>query len=338
MKPMVEARVSDETGHDERHLLQPAVAGAPLPPRHPAAADRASWRRRRVAASTSPSTPRPASQVATGEDMATYPASEGLTRVQIAALVHEHRDDHARRARAAARPHPRARAAPGPAAPRSPPPTSATRRAAAAGSRSTSSCCCRSRCCADARSAARARAPKRSQPPGDLTARWLARLAAVHAHRRPAQGDGGDRRGHRASDRPMQRLLMGEVGSGKTVVALYAMLRAVESGGQAALMAPTETLAEQHFATLQKLMPGELVQAALLTGSHARGPPHRPAGQARKRRAEAAGRHPRDHRGAGRVRPARGRRRRRAAPLRRQPAPRAGPQGAAPAWRRTSCT
>src|SRR3954451_710416 len=68
-------------------------------------------------------------------------------------------------------------------------------------------------------------------------------------------------------DRPMQRLLMGEVGSGKTVVAVYAMLRAVESGGQAALMAPTETLAEQHFATLQALMPGELVQAALLTGS-----------------------------------------------------------------------
>jgi ATP-dependent DNA helicase RecG len=68
-------------------------------------------------------------------------------------------------------------------------------------------------------------------------------------------------------DRPMQRLLMGEVGSGKTVVALYAMLRAVESGAQAALMAPTETLAEQHFATLQALMPGAFVQAALLTGS-----------------------------------------------------------------------
>ena len=61
-----------------------------------------------------------------------------------------------------------------------------------------------------------------------------------------------------AAERPMQRLLMGEVGSGKTVVALYAMLRAVEHGGQAALMAPTETLAEQHFATLQALMPGEL--------------------------------------------------------------------------------
>jgi ATP-dependent DNA helicase RecG len=70
-----------------------------------------------------------------------------------------------------------------------------------------------------------------------------------------------------ARDRPMQRLLMGEVGSGKTVVALHAMLRAVEHGMQAALMAPTETLAEQHFATLEALMPGALVPAALLTGS-----------------------------------------------------------------------
>jgi ATP-dependent DNA helicase RecG len=70
-----------------------------------------------------------------------------------------------------------------------------------------------------------------------------------------------------ARERPMQRLLMGEVGSGKTVVALYTMLRAVEHGMQAALMAPTETLAEQHFATLQSLMPGSAVPAALLTGS-----------------------------------------------------------------------
>jgi ATP-dependent DNA helicase RecG len=66
---------------------------------------------------------------------------------------------------------------------------------------------------------------------------------------------------------PMQRLLMGEVGSGKTVVALFAMLRAVEHGLQAALMAPTETLAEQHFATLQLLLGAEPVSAALLTGS-----------------------------------------------------------------------
>jgi ATP-dependent DNA helicase RecG len=65
----------------------------------------------------------------------------------------------------------------------------------------------------------------------------------------------------------MQRLLMGEVGSGKTVVALYALLRAVEHGFQGALMAPTEPLAEQHFATIQSLMPGEAVPAGLLTGS-----------------------------------------------------------------------
>jgi ATP-dependent DNA helicase RecG len=70
-----------------------------------------------------------------------------------------------------------------------------------------------------------------------------------------------------AQRHPMQRLLMGEVGSGKTVVALFALLRAVEQGWQGALMAPTETLAEQHFATIQTLMPGEAVPAALLTGS-----------------------------------------------------------------------
>jgi ATP-dependent DNA helicase RecG len=66
---------------------------------------------------------------------------------------------------------------------------------------------------------------------------------------------------------PMQRLLMGEVGSGKTVVALYTLLRAVEHGYQGALMAPTETLAEQHFATIQRLMPGAVVPIGLLTGS-----------------------------------------------------------------------
>ena len=60
---------------------------------------------------------------------------------------------------------------------------------------------------------------------------------------------------------------MGEVGSGKTVVALYTLLRAVEHGYQGALMAPTETLAEQHFATIQALMPGAVVPIGLLTGS-----------------------------------------------------------------------
>jgi ATP-dependent DNA helicase RecG len=69
-----------------------------------------------------------------------------------------------------------------------------------------------------------------------------------------------------AAERPMQRLLMGEVGSGKTVVALAAMLRAVENGAQAALMAPTETLAEQHHRTLDTLLGGPL-PVELLTGS-----------------------------------------------------------------------
>ena len=51
----------------------------------------------------------------------------------------------------------------------------------------------------------------------------------------------------------MERLLQGDVGSGKTVVALYALLRAAEAGYRGALMAPTETLAEQHFLTIEPL-------------------------------------------------------------------------------------
>ncbi|MDQ2984168.1 MAG: ATP-dependent DNA helicase RecG [Actinomycetota bacterium] len=70
-----------------------------------------------------------------------------------------------------------------------------------------------------------------------------------------------------AGTRPMQRLLQGDVGSGKTVVALYALLRAVEAGKTGALMAPTETLAEQHFLTLEPLCTALGVRAALLTGS-----------------------------------------------------------------------
>ncbi|MPY69747.1 MAG: ATP-dependent DNA helicase RecG [Alphaproteobacteria bacterium] len=64
----------------------------------------------------------------------------------------------------------------------------------------------------------------------------------------------------------MLRLLQGDVGSGKTVVAFLAALRAVEAGGQAALMAPTEVLARQHFATIQKLAEGVGLRCALLTG------------------------------------------------------------------------
>lgn len=65
---------------------------------------------------------------------------------------------------------------------------------------------------------------------------------------------------------PMHRLLQGEVGSGKTVVALRAMLSVIESGGQGALLAPTEVLAAQHFKTITKLL-GEFAEAGTLQGS-----------------------------------------------------------------------
>jgi ATP-dependent DNA helicase RecG len=100
---------------------------------------------------------------------------------------------------------------------------------------------------------------------GPLVARWLASL--------PFEPTSDQRRAFADLDRdldsgePMQRLLMGEVGSGKTVVALYAMLRALEAGYQAALMAPTETLAEQHAATLDRLLGAEAIAFGLLTGS-----------------------------------------------------------------------
>lgn len=69
-----------------------------------------------------------------------------------------------------------------------------------------------------------------------------------------------------AQSSPMLRLLQGDVGSGKTVVALEAMLLAVEAGGQAALLAPTEILARQHHETLSRIAAGIGVNIALLTG------------------------------------------------------------------------
>ena len=72
-------------------------------------------------------------------------------------------------------------------------------------------------------------------------------------------------RGDLARPFPMNRLLQGDVGSGKTVVAILALLTAVEAGYQAALMVPTEILAEQHFLTLQELLTPLGVRVALLT-------------------------------------------------------------------------
>ncbi|MBS1863232.1 MAG: ATP-dependent DNA helicase RecG [Actinobacteria bacterium] len=113
----------------------------------------------------------------------------------------------------------------------------------------------------------RARPAPRFGKPGSTVERWLASLPfAPTADQRAAFAD-IDR--DLDSGEPMQRLLMGEVGSGKTVVAVYAMLRALEAGYQAALMAPTETLAEQHAITLGRLLAEEATPFALLTGATA---------------------------------------------------------------------
>jgi len=102
-------------------------------------------------------------------------------------------------------------------------------------------------------------------PPGDLVAHYrdvLPFTLTEHQERAIGEIDADLER-----TMPMQRLLQGDVGSGKTVVALYALLRAVESGRQGALMAPTETLAEQHFLTLDEPCRQLGVTCALLTGS-----------------------------------------------------------------------
>ena len=116
-------------------------------------------------------------------------------------------------------------------------------------------------------------------------------LIRAHAKRQPGRSIKGDRRlqdpveaalpfhltagqrlalaeilGDMAGPERMLRLLQGDVGSGKTVVALFAMLAAVEAGAQAALMAPTELLARQHAATLNRLLAPVGLDATLLTG------------------------------------------------------------------------
>jgi len=103
------------------------------------------------------------------------------------------------------------------------------------------------------------------QPAGDLVARYRGVLPfrlTEYQERAIAEIDADLQR-----TVPMQRLLQGDVGSGKTVVALYALLRAVEAGRQGALMAPTETLAEQHFLTLEEPCRELGVTCALLTSS-----------------------------------------------------------------------
>ncbi|HEX5376889.1 MAG TPA: ATP-dependent DNA helicase RecG [Solirubrobacterales bacterium] len=101
--------------------------------------------------------------------------------------------------------------------------------------------------------------------PGEQVGRWVESLPFEPTRDQLKAFDEID--GDLDSGEPMQRLLMGEVGSGKTVVAVYSMLRALEAGFQAVLMAPTETLAEQHAVTLGRLLAEEATPFALLTGS-----------------------------------------------------------------------
>ncbi len=99
---------------------------------------------------------------------------------------------------------------------------------------------------------------------GRLTAPMLAALpwAMTAAQRRVLTEIAGDM----AQASPMLRLLQGDVGSGKTLVALVSMLTAVEAGAQAALLAPTEILARQHFATIARMVSDLPVRVAILTG------------------------------------------------------------------------
>jgi ATP-dependent DNA helicase RecG len=97
---------------------------------------------------------------------------------------------------------------------------------------------------------------------GALTGRLNLPYQLTGAQRRVV----GEINGDMAQSVPMLRLLQGDVGSGKTLVALLAMLAAVESGAQAALLAPTEILARQHHATLLKQLDSIGVRVAILTG------------------------------------------------------------------------
>jgi ATP-dependent DNA helicase RecG len=266
MRPLVEATVADDTGPMRATFFnQPwLVAKYPAGTRLVLHGKYEARNRFRVQAHA-----RTAEAASGAEAVAHYPATEGLSSTQILALVGAHADAFAEvpeplPAQLRARERLPDRAA---ALARSHFPLAETdqalgrRRLAFEELLLVQLALLRRRAFRRATSTAPALASER-----ELTARWLSQmlpfaltgdqqhaLAAIDAD--IAQG------------RPMQRLLMGEVGSGKTVVAVYALLRAVEHGFQGALMAPTEPLAEQHFATIQALMPGEMVRAGLLTGS-----------------------------------------------------------------------
>ncbi len=113
--------------------------------------------------------------------------------------------------------------------------------------------------------ARRARLAPALRPSGELSQRLLDELpfALTAAQQRAWQEIAGDLQ----QPHPMQRLLHGDVGSGKTIVAALALLQAVESGWQGALMAPTEILAEQHWRKLSQWLAPLGIEVAWLSGS-----------------------------------------------------------------------
>ena len=259
-----------------------------------------------------------------------YPASERVSEPPAPRAGRRAARARRRSGRPAARPHQAAAGAAAPArrADGLPPARDpgAGRQRAGRGWRSTSSSCSSWACSSAARTSMRSPGRCRCRPPGELSAQYLAAL--------PFELTGAQARAIAAidadvvRDRPMRRLLQGDVGSGKTAVAAHALVRAVESGGQGALMAPTETLATQHLIGLSDL----LIPLGCARHRPDAGNPGRraPGGGRRGRRRRPAGRrrHPRADPGPGHVRDAAGRGRRRAAPVRGRAA--AGARGEVP--------
>ncbi len=266
MKPLVEATVADETGAmNATFFNQPWLVG-----RYPPGTRLVLHGKFEAASRFRVASHAPTAEALGGSDsVAHYPASEGLTSTQILALVRA----HAGRIDDGVEPLPtvlrlRERLPDRPAALRSAhfpsggsDPEQGRRRLAFEELLMAQLALLRRR----RNRRAASRAPSLDGP-RELSARWLGHVLPF-----PLTGD--QQQALRvidedlAGEQPMQRLLMGEVGSGKTVVALYAMLRAVDHDLQGALMAPTETLAEQHFATIQALTGGEAIRVGLLTGS-----------------------------------------------------------------------
>ncbi|MDW5595906.1 ATP-dependent DNA helicase RecG [Conexibacter stalactiti] len=265
MRPLVEAVVADQTGPLKVTFFnQPWLVERYRPGMRLMLTGRLGQRSFKVSAHA-PTT----QQVAGVDQIAQYPASEGISSVQLLALAQEHRDAiddtveplpaRVRLADALPDRHDALTAVHFPTAERDP--VDGRRRLAYDELLLLQLGLLRRR----AQRERSSRAP-RLDGPRELSARWLESglpFAPTGDQQRAMEEIEQDL----ARDHAMQRLLMGEVGSGKTVVALFALLRAVEQGWQGALMAPTETLAEQHFATIQGLMGGDALQIGLLTGS-----------------------------------------------------------------------